>query len=125
MQSSVSPWDQLDRWIFFLIPFFGSFFAVALAVSSIVGHMSTPMFLAKVTVLTGARLLWNAIVFEVPLAFSIGSLLSVSIGFPRRFGGFLELLDGFESFNGVPQTLWNNSLGQVELVLPLCRAHLE
>ena len=87
------------------------------------GHVSTPMLLAKFAVLTGARLLRNLLVLEVDLAFAFGSFLSISLGLPRRFGGFLKLLDVFESLDRVAEALRNNALGQVKLILPLGRAH--
>ena len=39
-----------------------SVLTVSLTVGSVMGHMGTPMFLAKLAVLTGARLLWNLLV---------------------------------------------------------------
>ena len=83
------------------------------------------MFIAEVTVLTGAILLRDTFLLEVTLLFlTIGSFLSIfSVGLTWRLGGLLELLDSFESIDCVAKALRNNPLGQVKLILPLPRAH--
>ena len=77
-------------------------FLVLVTVGSIVGHECIPMFLAKVTVLTGVTHLWNMFVLEASLAFLAAGLLIFSgfyIGFSRRFVGFLKLLNILESLD--------------------------
>ena len=82
------------------------------------------MFFAKFAVLTGVTLLGNTLVLEVTLAcLTIGSFLSISVGLTRRLGGFLKLLNSFKSFDRASETLRNNPLSQVKLILPLRRAH--
>ena len=54
---------------------------------------------------------------------AVGSFLSISAGLDWRLGGFLKLLNVFESLNRVAKALRDNALGQVKLILPLGRAH--
>ena len=69
---------------------------MSLTIACIVGHVCTPIFLAKVTVFACATLLGDAFVIERALAILVIRLAIIpgfSVGLPGRPGGFLASLD--------------------------------